>query len=77
MRTAQDQGRNVEVEEEYGISVGAQYMKVETLRKKMHGIVRELGPSERRAAQLAMARREREVLEHAVHTIAEQAAKGR
>lgn len=40
MRTTQEQGRNVD--EEYGLSVGAQYMKVDALRKEMHAIVREL-----------------------------------
>jgi hypothetical protein len=40
MRQAQDQGR--EVEADYGISVGRQYLKVDALRKQLHGIVRDI-----------------------------------
>lgn len=40
MRTSQDQGRDVEAD--YGISVGGQYMKVDGLRKRLHGIVRDI-----------------------------------
>jgi hypothetical protein len=40
MRQAQDQGRQVEAD--YGISVAGQYMKVDALRKRLHGIVRQI-----------------------------------
>lgn len=40
MRQAQDQGR--EVEAAYGISVASQYMKVDALRKQLHGVVRDI-----------------------------------
>jgi hypothetical protein len=40
MRQAQDQGRDVNAE--YGISVAGQYMKVDALRKRLHGIVRDI-----------------------------------
>lgn len=40
MRQAQDQGRDVTAD--YGISVGGQYMKVDELRKRLHGIVRNI-----------------------------------
>jgi len=40
MRKAQDVGRDVQAD--YGLSVGSQYMKVDGLRRRLHGIVREL-----------------------------------
>jgi len=40
MRKAQDEGRDVDAQ--YGLSIGAQYMKVDGLRRKLHEIVREL-----------------------------------
>jgi hypothetical protein len=40
MRQAQEQQRDVTAE--YGISVAGQYMKVDALRKRLHGIVRQI-----------------------------------
>jgi len=40
MRKAQEQGRHVEAD--FTIGVAGQYMKVDYLRKRLHGIVRDI-----------------------------------